>query len=203
MFSICRHAFAVAVLGCLAPAGPILAADVSGNFAFKGAGAQSCAGFRASWQGSSKDLLLYGGWLDGYVTAFNQSRPETFDVAPWQSTQTLLGLAKSVCDQMPDETPFALAAWKLLQALVPDRLDTASTAVVLTEGDRQTAIYAALIPRIRARLALEGNELGDLRDREFPDRLRAALRDFQGLHGLDASGALDQRTLFTLLSTPD
>lgn len=187
---------AAAVLSC-----PAAAADSDGNFAYKGAGAQTCGAFRASWQDGSRDLSLYGGWIDGYLTAYNQSQPETFDIAPWQTTQTLLGLTRSVCAQLPEDTAFTQAVWQLVQALQPMRLDRLSKAVVLTDGESQTAIYTALLPRVLARLSAEGLSPGEPQDTEFPDRLAASLTSYQERHGLDPSGRLDQRTLFTLLAT--
>lgn len=181
---------------------PGQSADTNGNFAYKGAGNQTCGHFNAAWDGQSNDLLLYGGWLDGYLTAFNQFRDDTFDIAPWQTTQTMLGLVRSVCSQMPEDTPFPRATWQLLSALQPNRLEEFSTAMILTQEDTQVAIYEALLPRLLGAMEAAGYPVTvSPTSAAFMSQLAAGLRAIQASRGLKQTGKLDQQTLFTLLQT--
>ncbi|MER5174002.1 peptidoglycan-binding domain-containing protein [Thioclava kandeliae] len=199
----CNYRFSAALAICLGfmCSSTAKAADTNGNFAFKGAGGQTCGAYQQAWDGQSRDLLLYGGWVEGYLTAFNQFRPGTFDITPWQTTQTVLGMMKSVCDQSSSDRPFSQALWQLLQVLQPDRLTSQSTAAILTEGNHQTAIYMALLPKIRERLASAGHDPGTIESAQFAQSLSSSVKAYQTDEGLAHTGILDQQTLFKLLQS--
>jgi len=53
------------------------AADADGKFAVKGAGKRSCNDFVQAADEKSSDFLLYGGWLEGYLSHFNSNQENT------------------------------------------------------------------------------------------------------------------------------
>ena len=184
------------LLAGLVTASPLRAEDADGNFALKGAALKSCVDFTAAWDGQSPDIALYGGWIEGYLTALNQFREATFDLAPWQTTETLLGMTRSVCDQSRPETQFMAAFWIVVRSLQPDRLDAGSEAVALTQGGQTVVLYAAVAEGIGARLAALGYETGTAS--VFDQQTAQALTKFQVDHGLPPTGLPDQKTLFEL-----
>lgn len=176
---------------------PLLrAGDTGGNFALKGAALKSCADFTTAWDGKSPDIALYGGWIEGYLTALNQFREATFDLAPWQTTETLLGMTRSVCDQSGPETQFMAAFWIVVRSLQPERLDAGSEATALTQGGQTVVLYAAVAGRIDARLSVLGYETGATSG--FTPQTAQALMQFQADRGLPPTGLPDQKTLFEL-----
>ena len=50
----------------------IYAADVDGKFAVKGAGRKSCESFLQAKASGSNDYLLYAGWVEGFISSYNQ-----------------------------------------------------------------------------------------------------------------------------------
>jgi hypothetical protein len=175
-----------------------LAADVGGKFAIEGAGLQTCEAFVTAWGAGSSDIALYGGWIDGYLTGLNQFLPETYDLAPWQITQTLLGMTKSVCDQSDSDKRFIDAFFDVVRLLQPGALKRESGAIGLTHDGRSTVMYADIIVLLKARL-IELGKLEATADSTFDSTTAEALKAFQSERGLVESGLPDQQTLFELL----
>lgn len=61
--------------------------------------AAKCSAFIRAYDQRSNDAFVLAGWLTGYLSAINQHAAETFDLAPWQSTEVLMLLAKDLCAQ--------------------------------------------------------------------------------------------------------
>lgn len=178
-------------------AGAAMAGDADGKFAIKGAGLQECGQFLTAWQDQSSDLALYGGWIDGYVTGLNQLGQGRFDLAPWQSTQTLMGMAKSVCEQMPKETRFMDAFHQIVRLIAPQGLATESRVIGLNHQGRTAVIYADTLVAAKARLADAGFDPGPADD-SFTEQTAAAFKGWQAAQGHTPTGLPDQQTLFGL-----
>jgi hypothetical protein len=201
-----RMMFAIATIGrgraltlaltlALVPAAA-LAGDAEGRFAAKGAGQTTCQQFLTSMEEKGDDLRLYAGWVDGYVTAFNMLRDETFDIAPWQSTELLVLKLQAFCRANP-ESPFMDGMNQLALALYPDRLTEPSEIVSVQVGAQRGLLYRAVLDRVEAKL----RDLGHLAESPEGDPAVAsveAIRAFQTAQGVPVTGLPDQATLNAL-----
>ncbi len=179
-------------------AGPALSADDTGEFAIKGAGAQTCAGLLRAYETKSSDLGLYGGWIEGYLTAENRHTDKTYDLAPWQTTESLLALTGSACGKLPPDTRFIDAFYQIERLLVPSRLETKSAAEGIRSGTETLILYTDTIRSMKMRLSEAGFDPGPVDD-PFDERTTKALAAFQKSRGLPETGLPDQRSLFDLL----
>ena len=184
----------------LAPMLPVEAADDAGNFAVKGIGTTSCRDYLAARETGGDEYLLYGGWIGGYVTAFNQLAPQTFDLLPWQSVDTLTRMLASACEKTPD-TLFAAVLSRLATLVQPQRIASPSAPVRAGEGPGGVTLYAEALRRTQERLAALGLFEGSP-DGAWDERTREALSRFQQANGLQATGVPDQVTLFVLNYPP-
>ena len=183
-------------------AGPAHAEGPDGSFAIKGAGLQTCGAFLDSAQARNDDLSLYAGWIDGYVTAQNQHLPETFDLAPWQTTGTLVSLVGQICQQSDRDMRFIDAAGGVIRALLPQRLTETSNASGIDMGTSRTVVYDAVVQRAEEALAERGFDPGPA-DGTFDDATADALAAFQRDEGIPVTRLPDQQTLFALLLKGD
>lgn len=194
----------LAVAAAFLPASATRAADAHGGFAIKGAGAVTCSRFIEDWEAQGRNMALYAGWIDGYVTAMNQTAPETFDLTPWQTAETLLGLMRRGCEARP-EARFMDRLVDLLRDMSPIRLPTASTASNLVHNGRAVVVYDAVLAAAVRRLAAEGFWTG-ADDARFDTPVAEAFERFQQDRGLPVTGLPDQRTLTALFlsaASPD
>lgn len=173
------------------------AAEKDGQFAIKGAGAQTCAQFIAAWDQGNTDLKQYAGWIDGYVTAVNQHVSNTYDTTPWQTTETLLGMTHSVCKQLAPKARFIDAMSLLLRQIWPTRLHEKSEFDEIRRGQRAMVVYRAVLDAVKARLTTLGYAAGPP-GAAFDESMSNALRAFQGERGLQPTGLPNQKTLFAL-----
>lgn len=173
------------------------AADRAGKFAAVGAGSVSCARFLQAREARSKEYFMLGGWIDGYLTARNQTDPDTFTLTPWQSTDLLAGLLAEYCRKNPD-TPLLRAVMIMTEALRPGRLQAASERVTVTVGTERQGFYRDTVARIQGRLIQAGYLKGPASG-NFDQATSAALKRFQQAQSITASGFPDQATLFRLL----
>jgi hypothetical protein len=174
-----------------------LAADANGDFAIRGAGAQSCAALVRAWDERTDDLALYAGWIEGYLTGLNQHLDDTFEIAPWQTAASLLALVRQACANADAQTGVMAVTARLIRELAPARLKAKSPMVGVAIGDFRTALYADTVEAMRLRLRAEGFEPGP-EGAPFGGLDSAALGAFQKARGLEETAAPDQRTLFAL-----
>lgn len=172
-------------------------ADADGHFAIKDAGAQTCGKFLTAWTEGTKDVGQYAGWIAGYVTAINQQQDGLYDLTPWQTTETLLGMTRSVCGQVPEETRFLDAFAGLIKRISPTRLTAKSELEGVRRGDQAAIIYKVILAEARIRLARAGHPSGDP-NAPFDDVASNAFLAFQQAEGLPTTGLPDQQTLFAL-----
>lgn len=181
----------------LALGSPSWAADENGKFAIKGGGLQGCDKFLEAIESNSQDIALYGGWIEGFVTAQNQHNENTFDVTPWQTTQTLLQLTRSVCTQAKPDSRFIDAFAGVFRILAPSRLTTESEVVGVTNGENSAVAYREILKRVQTVLRDKGYDIQNDTG-EFDEQTVKDLMDYQTKQGLVASGLPDQPTLYSL-----
>jgi hypothetical protein len=173
------------------------AADSSSNFMVKGGGRADCATFLAAQQSRNNEFISLAGWLDGYLTGLNQSEPDTFDLAPWQTTELLLAAVSAQCRKDAQQTVHE-AVFRLVQTLRGGRLKARSEFVTATVGEQSVVLYQEVVTRIQQRLKLRG-----LLDREpngeYDTATAEAIKTFQAERKLPVTGLPDQVTLANLL----
>lgn len=185
------------VAAATAPA-PVGAADSSGHFALRGVGLATCDQFLQAAEERQENVLLAGGWLEGYMTAVNQLIPETFDIAPWQNTDTILALVKHNCERNREQRFFAVVT-AMVEFLAENRLKEQSDRVLAEADGQRVALYAEVMRDVQQTLIdrglLEGNP-----DGQFGAKTKAALQEFQKKENIQVTGLPDQVTLWRLLS---
>jgi len=189
--------FACAAL--IACALPDLAAanDSKGNFSMKGAGYLTCQVMVAERSKRSEASFLIGGWIEGYISAYNRYVEDTYDVTPFESLELLLTVMQKHCEKHPNDRVHAVLNSMLTQ-LHPDRLRTESERVKITEGKRTTILYRETISRMQTELKQRGLYRGAI-DGRYTDATRSALIAFQSDIKFDTTGFPDQTTLWRLL----
>lgn len=183
-----------AVLMALASAAG--AADGEGNFAVKGVGTSTCRNYLDARQTGGDAYVLYGGYIGGYVTAYNQFQPQTFDVLPWHSVDTITRMLARFCDKSPDSL-FAAVLSRLMKVIAEDRLARTSPAVRAGGADAGVTLYVETLRRSQMKLARLGLYHGTP-DGRYDEETRRALERFQETNELSITGVPDQVTLFLL-----
>lgn len=177
------------------------AADVEGQFAVEGAGSRQCKHYSHSLKNKDRDMYVYLGWLDGYVSGFNHLREDTFDITPWQTTEMLAILLDKICQQKPD-IAFFYGASQLIKELYPYRLTRQSTPIEIKDGEKGIFLYQETIIQMQNKLASMGH-LRVHKSGEYDEATAAALSAFQKDRSMPVSGFPEQTTLFQLFFVPD
>lgn len=173
------------------------AADTQGLYAIKGAGITSCGSFVQAAQAKNNLYFAYGGWLEGYLTAYNRAQRDTFDLAPWQSTALLLKVTESFCKRSSD-MKFHQAVDIVLKELQPQRTSESTGYVKLGTSEQPVVLQKEVIARIQKALLQKGfltsvAVLGD-----YDDATSDALKAFQKSMQHTETGVPEQSTLFEL-----
>lgn len=185
------------VAAAAAPA-PVGAADGSGRFALRGVGLATCEQFLQAAEERQENILLAGGWLEGYMTAINQLMPETFDIAPWQNTDTVLALVKHNCERNREQRFFAVVT-AMIEFLAENRLKEQSDRVIAEADGQRVALYSEIMKDVQQNLIDKGHLQGNA-DGQFGAKTKAALEEFQKKENLQVTGLPDQVTLWRLIS---
>ncbi len=186
----------VALSSALSPF-PVQGADANARFAIKGVGVQTCQQFVDARAARAQAYMRFRSWLEGYVTAVNRYEPQTFDSAPWGTTEVLTVILDNYCQETPDER-FVQAVQKLTITLKEDRLIEASPLLTVTVSGQTTRVYEEVLRRVQVALAERG--LYDSEpDGVFGPKTREAIATFQISEGLDGTGLPDPLTVWKLL----
>jgi hypothetical protein len=177
------------------------AADSDGNFAAKGAARQDCQDYSASAAAKNSDFLLYSGWVEGYISAYNQFAPDNYDLLPWQTTELFMLLLARHCEAHPN-AKFFDAANSLIKAFYPIRLTAKNTVVAVTTNQRTLYMYEEILSRAQARLSNMGFYTNPPVRARFSEADSKALVAFQTAAGLSVTGTFDQETLTALFLKP-
>ncbi|MSP67880.1 MAG: peptidoglycan-binding protein [Alphaproteobacteria bacterium] len=173
------------------------AADSKGQFALRGAGLATCEQFVKALEERGNDMFAIGGWLDGYLTALNQYVPQTFDVAPWQSTDSMANIILRNCRQDPQQRFIAVVS-SMANAFKKTQLKELSNRKPIKVANAQTLVYDETVKRVQEALANTGHFTGKP-DGQFGPATQAAIEAYQKASSIDMTGLPDQRTLWGLL----
>lgn len=179
---------------------PALAVDAKGAHRTRGVGQFECMQFVAAKSGDARLYRSFGGWIDGFLSAVNFYEEQTFDIAPWQTTDVIAEGLSAYCEKNP-KLPFEEAVKRLVEDLGTQRLVSASRLVIIDEqvGGKEVRLplYISIIERAQSRLRLLGY-YKDTITREFDGPTRSALKQFQKRIGRPQTGLPDQVTLLFL-----
>ncbi len=173
------------------------ASEPAYSFAVKGAGRVSCARFLEERSKRSAAYRLFGGWRNGYLSAIKFLDKDTFDIAPWQRTDTLAAALASYCTKFPRE-PFYAAVIRMERSLRPARLQEPSKTLELEHDGKPLLIYVAMLKRAQTVLREAGHFKGESHGL-FDSATQASLKAFQRAQSLKETGMPDQVTLYRLL----
>jgi hypothetical protein len=176
------------------------AADEEGKFAVKGAGKRDCSNFLKAANERNTDLYLYGGWLEGYLSSYNQFQPSNYDVTPWQTTELMLTLLQRHCQNNTD-VKFLSAVNSLIKTLYPIRLEDENELVRIDVNGAQTYFYVDILKRAKERLKQLNYIKGEINDK-YTKEDAAAFEEYQKAIGLKVTGIPDQYTLASLFLKP-
>lgn len=176
---------------------PAAAADSTGNFAVKGAGAAPCSLYLDAVAKKDQRFFMFAGWMEGMLTGINVYQTDTFDMVPWQSTDLLALAAAEACKRDP-KASFHTAVVSVSRSLYNGRLRGRSDRIVLGKPPQQVALYAAVIAQAQTRLValklLKEKPTG-----KMSAATATALKAFQKANKLPETGLPDQITLYRLL----
>lgn len=177
------------------------ASDNKGEFAVDGAGSYPCKAYTNAWDEQSRDLYVFIGWLDGYLTGTNQYKASTFDLTPWQTSETMASLVYKACKNSPEDT-FLVSAIKVLRFLKPTVASLQSDLVKISVNEQSIYLYKTTIELMQKKLS-DLKYLDTYQPGSFNDENIAALKLFQKKNKLTATGFPDQTSLITLLLGQD
>ncbi|WP_210396941.1 peptidoglycan-binding domain-containing protein [Motiliproteus sediminis] len=180
---------------------PTWGADANQRFAMKGAGLLNCFVYTGERQKRSDVYFMIGGWIEGYLSAYNQFVPRVFDITSFESLELLLSVVDNHCRQHPEDKLHAVLQGVLRQ-LQPDAITEESARVEIEQGERRTRLYRTTVTRMQQKLTALGLYQGPS-DGRYTDAVRAALIAFQTDLGFEPSGFPDQATLWRLLRPDD
>lgn len=179
--------------GVFAGTWAVRAADGAGNFAVKGVGLERCERFTAERAANSQTYWYFLSWLNGYLSAYNQYVPETYDITPRTSIANLASAFDVYCRQNPDRT-FLEGAISLTQAVAARRMQTRPAVV----AQRPAALSREAVRRGQQALQDKGLYTGAI-DGIMGPGTGEALKAFQRSQNLDETGVFDPPTLARLL----
>lgn len=172
------------------------ASDDAQNFAVKGAGLANCSDYVQARQNNSSAFYQFGGWINGYLTGLNQLTPQTYDLAPWQSSDLLAGVILRNCRENP-ERRFVETVAAMVASLTDQRLLTKSPLVEARVGETRIRIYQEQLRRAQEKLAENGLYQGKP-DGLFDTRTEDGFRAYQRAGRLTETGLPDQATLLAM-----
>jgi len=173
------------------------AADDAGRFAMKGAGLLPCGVYVRERERRSNAYYLIGGWIEGYISAYNRFAEATFDMLSFETSELLLAVIDEHCRSNPND-PLHGVLDGMLAKLAAQRIRSESPRVEIVEGERRTRLYRETVRRVQAALAGRGLYHGEV-DGRFDDATRSAVIALQSDLGFETTGFPDQTTLWRLL----
>ncbi len=192
-----KFSFLIILVLSVLPLPTVLAADEGAKFAAKGAGRKVCSSFLQSAENKGNDYLLFGGWLEGYLTSYNQFQPNNYDISPWQTTELLLILLQRHCKSNPD-IKYLDAVNSLIKSFFPIRLPTESQLVKIEVNGNTSYYYQEILQRAKDRLKVLGYYHGDVDGTKYDSKDVAVFSQYQEKHGMTVTGIPDQYTLSSL-----
>lgn len=173
------------------------ASDDRGAYAVRGVGLVTCATFSQARANHGDAYVAVAAWVDGYITGINQYAANTYDVAPFESTELFMQVASQYCRDHPQNRIFPVLL-DVFKRLWPDRLTHASAKSPIAGAGHTTKLYVAIIERMQRKLQSGGYYKGPVNG-EFSAQTVGALKAFQESIAFKPTGFPDQATLWRLL----
>lgn len=177
--------------------GTALAVDQGGQFSARGLGAATCETYLDDKAGDTERYRHFRSWLNGYLSAYSQLTPGTFDIAPNLQIQGLADAVEEICMGKP-EWPFWVAAFTLTKSLHAQRQTDRPQVLTLSAGGRSVEIERAMLRRVQEALKAAGFDVGFV-DGLYGRKTRQALEDYQRAAELPVTGLPDAATVAKLL----
>ena len=172
------------------------ASDKDGQFAVKGIGVLTCGAFVDAKDNKKSSYLHFGGWIEGYISATNKALPSSYDIAPWQTTETIATIAYTACRKAPDAN-FAGVVDAVVHRLSKSPLKKQSQSIKLSHGKYSLTLPEAILTQVKQRLI----NLNFMNNEASDEELKSALATYQKSKGLTVTSLPDQYTLWNLLET--
>jgi len=179
-------------------AGPAFAGEADGRHAVRGAGVVDCATFLAEKRATSDAYVMMGGWIDGYLTAYNQLSESTYDITSYQSTELLVTVIEGHCADHPEHRLFTVVS-SIAEQLRDQRLREASPILNVRVDGKATRLYRETVSRMQSRLGDAGHYDGEASG-NFDAATLAAVQSYQASIGYEPTGFPDQATLWKLFA---
>ena len=149
--------FALAIIASAS----LCAKDSNGSFAVKGVGALNCNDFIGAAAKDTPELQQYAGYLAGYVSAYNELNPETFDLLPWQQLDTVMLLILQRCKQSPGSSVAGVVS-QIARYFAENKVNLATDKIEVKGPELSVYLYPSVITQIKQALAKRGYETEDL-----------------------------------------
>lgn len=189
-----RPTLIACVITCVS-ALPLWAADAEGNFAVDGIGRAPCSDLiKAIKEKDGTTTASFAGWINGFLTAMNINRDDTFDLTPWQTTTLSVSKLSSFCESNPDMA-LVNALGRYTSSLTPNRLTKSSALLRIAVEGKAVFHYPETLARMASALSALGYSVPE---GDFGDGHVFTLRAFQTDNGLAPTGLPDQATLNVL-----
>lgn len=176
-----------------------IAKDLHGESAIDGIGGLSCAKFIAAKDNKDVSYYQFGGWIEGYFSASNKYLENTYDLSPWQTTETLSTMLYTTCSKQ-SSISFANAVSSLSSQLQSFAAHKKSQIINMKQGKYTTSVSLSVLIQAQEKLKgldlLKGESLG-----KYDISTTKALFAYQALKNLPKTGLPDQYTLWNLLLT--
>jgi hypothetical protein len=190
-------AIAIFAVSTITVSDAAFAADVGGNFAVRGSGAEACSKLSKAFE--TKDaasIERYAAWIFGYASATNKLSPQTFDVSPAADGRDILALVLSVCTSKP-AISVEVATAAVFSTLNAIRLTQAGTVIRFTDQGKTFDAREETVRFVERKLKAAGlykeEETG-----KASAALMTAIKKFQVSQKLNSTGFPDIRTLLRL-----
>ncbi|MEM7078976.1 MAG: peptidoglycan-binding domain-containing protein [Pseudomonadota bacterium] len=178
---------------------PVQAADKAGQYSVRGAGLLSCETYLQERAADSPAHKMIGGWIDGYLSATNAHRDDTYDITSFQSTELIGRILQRHCAEHPHHRLFSVLKSMVAQ-LHEQRVVDASPQQMIVVDDRRTQLYNDTILRMQMVLAERGLIKYAQISGRFDEQTSAALARFQEERNFQPTGFPDQATLWMLFA---
>jgi len=189
--------YTVTVLGI----GTVAAVDKNERFAIKGVGANSCAVFREMSAKDPEAYRQFGGWMNGYISALNETTPETFDLINFEDADTLIAYVSNYCLENPEHR-FMFAVKGVAAALERSKITEQGQYIVFNGIDQVSLHQQTLDWVVRELTALEYLPPEALDIQSQRTIIAKALKSYQKDNSLPETGLPTQETLVRLLHKP-
>ncbi len=172
-------------------------ADRDGAFALKGIARLNCAQYVENRKQKTSRYFQFGGWIEGYITAYNQLTPETFDLLSFETTELLALMIAQHCAQNPEDR-VADVVVAMVRKLKDYKVPVRSALIVVPGTGGDLAIYVETMRRAQQALKDKGYYQSTI-DGKYGPNTKSAFQAFQRDNNLAVTDRPDQQTLHLLL----